>query len=256
MGAICRTLTARLVARSGDTSAGSDAQSHASSTVVGRLRHGQGTPRRADYLHFLAHDAGTHDGGADAVKLPFVTVELERVKRGHDLVGFRGPPGPSLRERLHSRVVAGIAAAICVSAATVAGCSIGGGGPALATDPLSWLPMSLGASTSGPGTVQLDITSTPAGASVLVDGHEKGKTPLTVVVGKGPHALRLTHPSAVDDQRHLDISNDMHVNVTMFERRPRRGAAQAGLPGGKHQCRDVSRRWSCGTRDGTSWPGR
>jgi hypothetical protein len=119
------------------------------------------------------------------VKLLFVTVELECTERVDGPVGFRGPPGPSLRDRLHNWVVAGIAAAICVSVAAVAGCSIGAGGPALATDPASWLPMSLGASTSGAGTVQLDITSTPASATVLVDGRERGTTPLTVVVGKG-----------------------------------------------------------------------
>jgi hypothetical protein len=61
------------------------------------------------------------------VKLLFVTVELERTERVDDLVGLRGPRGPSLHERLHARVVAGVAAAICVSAAAVAGCSIGAG---------------------------------------------------------------------------------------------------------------------------------
>jgi hypothetical protein len=165
------------------------------------------------------------------VKLLCVTVELERTGRVDDLVGFRGPPSRSLREGFHRRVVAGITAAICVSAAAVVGCSIGAGGPGLANDPLSWLPISLSSSTGGPGTVELDITSTPASASVLVDGHERGKTPLSVAVAKGKHTLALTHPSAVDDQRQLDISSDMHVNVTMFERRPDAVQLKPAYPG-------------------------
>src|SRR5262249_24070391 len=141
------------------------------------------------------------------------------------------PRGPSLRERLHGRVIAGIAAAICVSAAAVAGCSIGGGGPAVSSVPASWLPMGLGAATGEPGTVQLGVTSTPPSASVLVDGHERGKTPLSVAVAKGQHALTLTHPSAVDDRRHLDTASDMHVNVTMFERRPDAVQLKPAYPG-------------------------
>ena len=157
----------------------------------------------------------------------FVTVELERTERVDDLVGLRGPRGPSLRERVRGQLVAGIAAAICVSVAAVAGCSIGGGGPALASDLPTWLPMAF----SAPTGVRLDITSVPANASVLVDGHKRGNTPLSVIVAKGPHLLTLTHASAVDDQRQLDIASDMHVNVTMFERAPDAVQLKPAYPG-------------------------
>ena len=79
--------------------------------------------------------------------------------------------------------------------------------------------MGLGVPASGPGTVYLDITSAPASATVLIDRHERGNTPLSVVVTKGRHTAVLMHSTAVDDQRELDISSDMHVNLTMFERR-------------------------------------
>jgi PEGA domain len=165
------------------------------------------------------------------VNLLFVTVELERSERVDDLIGLRGPRGPSLREHLRGRVFAAMAAAIFVFVAAVAGCSIGGGGPALASDLPTWLPMVLGAPTGGPGTVRLDITSVPANATVLVDGQERGNTPVSVVLAKGPHLLTLTHASAVDEQRQLDIASDMHVNVTMLERRPDALQLKPAYPG-------------------------
>ena len=50
-------------------------------------------------------------------------------------------------------------------------------------------------------------------------------------VAKGRHALTLRHPSAVDDQRRLDFSSDMHVNVIMFARRPDAVQVKPAYPG-------------------------
>jgi PEGA domain len=165
------------------------------------------------------------------VKLPFLTVELERTERVDDLVRLRSPARRALKDCLPRRALAGIAAAIGVSAAAVAGWSIPGAGAGLASPTPSWLPMGLGAPASGPGTVHLDITSVPADATVLIDRHERGTTPLSVAVTKGRHTLVLTHSTAVDDERELDISSDMHVNVTMFERRPDAVQLKPAYPG-------------------------
>jgi hypothetical protein len=77
----------------------------------------------------------------------------------------------------------------------------------------------------------LDIASTPVGASVLVDGHERGKTPRSVTAAKGQHALTLTHPAAVDERRQLDIASDMHVIVAMLALRPEAVQLKPAYPG-------------------------
>ena len=52
----------------------------------------------------------------------------------------------------------------------------------------------------GGGTegVPLSIASEPPGAAVWVDGHERGRTPLTVAVAPGPHALLLRLEGRID----------------------------------------------------------
>src|SRR5207302_33935 len=67
-----------------------------SGTIAGRLGHGEGTAPAADCIHLLAHGAGVYDGGADAVKLLFLTVELERTERVDDLAGLHSPGGRAL----------------------------------------------------------------------------------------------------------------------------------------------------------------
>jgi hypothetical protein len=112
-----------------------------------------------------------------------------------------------------------VAAAVCASAAIAAGWVVGSGGTGpLPIDLPDWLPIRAGASNQD--TVELGITSAPEGASVAVDGRERGKTPLSVKLARGQHILGLTHPSAVEDERQLDVTGDMHVNVAMFEQRP------------------------------------
>jgi hypothetical protein len=43
-------------------------------------------------IHLLAHSTGLYDGGAAAVKLLFLTVELERTERVDDLAGLKFAP--------------------------------------------------------------------------------------------------------------------------------------------------------------------
>lgn len=208
------------------------AYSPSSGTIAGRLGHGEGTPPGADCVHLLAHGAGLHDGGADAVKLLFFTVELERTERVDDLVGLESRGGRAPHDPPSGRVVICIAAALGVFAAGVAGWLISGGGLDFTSDLPSWLPMSLAARSAGAGSiVQLNVTSAPDNATVLVDGRERGKTPVSVAVAKGPHTLLLTHPIAVDAERQLSISRDVPVNVTMFERRPHAVQLKPAYPG-------------------------
>src|SRR6266705_643850 len=39
-------------------------------------------------------------------------------------------------------------------------------------------------------------------------------------VANGPHKLTSRHPFAVEDERSVDVSGDVYVNVSMFQRRP------------------------------------
>jgi hypothetical protein len=124
-----------------------------------------------------------------------------------------------------------LAAAVSVFVAAAAGWSIIGLGADFTSDVPSWLPMSMYGPQSEARMDQVDITSTPDKAMVLIDGHERGNTPLSVAVASGSHILVLKHPTAVDAQRDLNISSDTHVNVTMFERRPVAVQLKPAYPG-------------------------
>jgi hypothetical protein len=155
------------------------------------------------------------------VNLLFFTVELERTRPEDRALHLQTHFGDSRRPpRPHAFTVV-VVAALCVSAAVAAGWVIGGGGTGPLTDNLpDWIPVATGASARSGDAVELDITSAPNNATVRADGQERGKTPLSLTVARGQHTLALTHPSAVDEERKLYATSDMHVNVAMFERRP------------------------------------
>jgi len=125
------------------------------------------------------------------VNLLFLTIELERTERVDDLVGWRSPQPHPLRDRLSGRILATVAVAVRALVAAFAGLSVGGLEAGLTGDLPDWLPMGMGGSERVSETVGLTITSTPANATVLLDGHERGKTPLSLGVGE-----RATHAGA------------------------------------------------------------
>ena len=52
------------------------------------------------------------------------------------------------------------------------------------------------------------------------------------VTTHGPHDLTFTRPSAAEDERNVDVSGDVYVNVCMFQRRPDALQLRPTYPGG------------------------
>lgn len=165
------------------------------------------------------------------MNLLFLTIEFQRAESGDDLVSLPGPRRSSLRDRFSGRSVVPAAVAVCAVAAAVAALPIGGLAPGLTGALPRWLPVSMNGSERESETAQLTVTSAPIDAVVLLDGRERGHTPISLAVTRGRHKLELTHPTAINEQRQLDISSDMQMNVTMFERRPTAVQLKPAYPG-------------------------
>jgi len=152
------------------------------------------------------------------MNLVFFTVELER-NRDRPVVGGSRFASPPLWSRFRWIGLA-IAAVICAAAVGCGGWVLAGGDPPIAELP-EWVGLSADSTRTGAsGRVWLEVTSRPNKATVFVDGHEKGKTPLSLAVSKATHTLVLKHPDAADDQRKVNVSTDMRVSVSMWRRRP------------------------------------
>ncbi len=139
------------------------------------------------------------------MNLLFLTIEFQRAESGDDLVSLPGPRRRSLRDRFTGRSVVAAAVAVCAFGAAVAALSIGGLAPGLTGGLSGWLPVSANGSERESGTAQLTVTSAPVNAVVLLDGRERGHTPISLAVARGRHTLELTHPTAIDEQQQLDI---------------------------------------------------
>jgi hypothetical protein len=78
----------------------------------------------------------------------------------------------------------------------------------------------------------LALTSTPAGAQVLVDGQPRGRTPATVRVEPGRHEVVLLHPDAVDTR--LDVAvppEGAAVGTVLWRREPEARHVRPTFPG-------------------------
>src|SRR4030088_26951 len=65
------------------------------------------------------------------------------------------------------------------------------------------------ADAGGSGTVvPLQLASQPAGAGIWLDGRERGRTPLDVLVDPGPHQVVLKGPDAMDGQYAVQVGAD------------------------------------------------
>ena len=87
------------------------------------------------------------------------------------------------------------------------------------------------AAAEGNTQVRLEVISEPTGATVSVDGHQRGTTPLSLSVANGVHTLVLKHAEAIDAERQLSIAGDMRVNVNMWLRRPTAMLLKPAYPG-------------------------
>src|SRR2546423_15640791 len=59
-----------------------------------------------------------------------------------------------------------------------------------------------------PETAPLEITSTPSGADVFIDGQPRGVTPATVAVVPGRHNIVLQVQDAIFETRFVDVGAD------------------------------------------------
>ncbi len=159
--------------------------------------------------------------------LPFVTLELQHSSAKRN--GHR-PVGGSLRRHL-PRVVLAFLALLCVPAAIWGGWILAGGDPKAFSLP-DWLTfVSEPTSVAADNRVQLTIATEPDQASVSLDGHERGKTPLTLGVSPGQHRLLLRHPDTIDEQRQLSVAGDTNLDVSLWRRRPATVQLRPAYPG-------------------------
>jgi hypothetical protein len=83
-----------------------------------------------------------------------------------------------------------------------------------------------------PELLPLEITSTPGGAQVLVDGELDGTTPTTVAVVPGRHTVVLRHPEAIDEARTIEVGADgASVAVELWRAHPSIVYLKPPLPG-------------------------
>jgi Tol biopolymer transport system component len=84
---------------------------------------------------------------------------------------------------------------------------------------------------SGVG-VPLELTSRPAGAGVWLDGHERGRTPLTVHVESGAHTVQLKARDAVDGQYAVQVGAEgAALEAVLWRRQPTLVRVRPSLPG-------------------------
>jgi Tol biopolymer transport system component len=80
----------------------------------------------------------------------------------------------------------------------------------------------------------LNLSSTPAGATVWVDGHQRGTTPLQVGVDPGTHSVLLKRANAVDQQYSLDVGAEgAALNAVLWRQQPDVTRLRPALPGAR-----------------------
>jgi hypothetical protein len=117
-----------------------------------------------------------------------------------------------------------------VTAAVVGGWTLAGGSMPLSAADLFSLGTSVGSEGRG-AAAQLQIASEPAFATAFVDGQKRGQTPITLALSTGSHNLRLTNPTAVDNERVADLSGDTQLDIAMLMRRPTAVQLKSPYPG-------------------------
>jgi serine/threonine-protein kinase len=151
------------------------------------------------------------------------------------------PPRPPRPPRPHRGALFAAASAVAVAAAALVFVLITGSHPpatslAVSTDadadtvppppiaaaapvqPAS--PIVPARSADAPAEVTLDITSTPAGAIVLLDDQPRGKTPISLRVPRGDsrHTLHVSRPGSVAERRAVVANRDQTVAFTLQRR--------------------------------------
>jgi hypothetical protein len=137
------------------------------------------------------------------VELPFTIV-------------FEPPTRSELRALLRLRVswVAGLIVALAIGAAyLLANVARADAGAAVAAAPLA-------------------LGSQPEGATVWVDGRQRGATPLELSVEPGLHSVALKQPEAIDQQYSLEVgAGGASLDAVLWRRRPQVSRLRPALPG-------------------------
>ncbi len=78
----------------------------------------------------------------------------------------------------------------------------------------------------------LSVTSEPGGASVLVDGRQRGVTPVELAITSGTHAVVLKGPGVLDRQYSIDLGPaGAAINSVLWRRQPVVTHLRPALPG-------------------------
>jgi hypothetical protein len=162
------------------------------------------------------------------LNLLFFTIEVER-GIGGDPANDKGLQG--LRRWSHRWIAVAIVGVVLTVAAGCVGFVFAGGDPSGLTLPEWVARVAPSVSAAAEDEARLQITSQPAGAAVTLDGRRIGSTPLTLQISRGIHTLVLSHPDAIDEQRHLTVDADMAMNVNMWLRRPAAMLLSPAYPG-------------------------
>jgi PEGA domain len=82
------------------------------------------------------------------------------------------------------------------------------------------------------GSVPLSITSHPAGATILVDGHHRGHAPALLQVAPGRHRVALRSDAAVDADYAVDVTRQgTWLDARLWRREPLLRRLRPSLPG-------------------------
>jgi hypothetical protein len=114
-----------------------------------------------------------------AVSVPVAKVEAKAASVPVAKAKVEGPAASAPVAKVDAKVRA--AAPVPVAAAA----------PAVAPAPTASKPVASDRPASGGSVVSVSVTSTPAGATVWIDGEERGITPCSVKVARGPARLTL-----------------------------------------------------------------
>jgi len=128
------------------------------------------------------------------------------------------------------RIAVTVAVLVCAFAAACGGWVLAGGDTKSVGLP-DWFPLTAGSPQPGSEQVRLELTSQPDEATVILDGHSRGQTPISVLVKRGEHTLVLRHPDAIDEQRTISVSSDLNMRVGMWLRRPTAVQLRPAYPG-------------------------
>jgi hypothetical protein len=84
------------------------------------------------------------------------------------------------------------------------------------------------------GPVALQVRSEPSSADVILDGRQRGRTPLELHTTPGMHVLLLRHDAALDAVRRVTLGSDGRgIDVDLWSRRPRVLRLRAAYPGAR-----------------------